>query len=98
MQELRDDLVKSLETGNEALNEIIDEKLREICQKVAQLTLESIIKRIDEELLEMEKQQIIDTRIDGSNEGLCFFTGSKLIKTAEQYYNETFKQQEQTEL
>jgi hypothetical protein len=90
MQELRDDLVKSLETGNEALNEIIDEKLREICQKVAQLTLESIIKRIDEELLEMEKQQIIDTHIDGSNEGLCF-TGSKLIKTAEQYYNEKIK-------
>jgi hypothetical protein len=57
MQELRDDLVKSLETGNEALNEITDEKLREICQKVAQLTLESIIKRIDEELLEMEKEQ-----------------------------------------
>jgi dsDNA-specific endonuclease/ATPase MutS2 len=57
MQELRDDLVKSLETGNEALNEIIDEKLREICQKVAQLTLESIIKRIDDELLEMEAKQ-----------------------------------------
>ena len=38
---------------------------------------------------EMEKQQIIDAYIDGSNEGLRF-TGSKLIKTAEQYYNETF--------
>jgi len=37
----------------------------------------------------MEKQQIIDAYIDGSNEGLRF-TGSKLIKTAEQYYNETF--------
>jgi hypothetical protein len=57
MQELRDDLVKSLETGDEALNVIKDKKLRESCQKVAQLTLESIIKRIDEELLEMEKEQ-----------------------------------------
>jgi hypothetical protein len=57
MQELRDDLVKSLETGNEALNVIKDKKLRESCQKVVQLTLESIIKRIDEELLEMEKEQ-----------------------------------------
>ena len=60
MQELRDDLVKSLETGDEALNVIKDKKLRESCQKVVQLTLESIIKRIDEELLEMEKEHKID--------------------------------------
>jgi hypothetical protein len=58
MQELRDDLVLTLETGNEALNEIKDKSIRESCQKVVQLTLESIIKRIDEELLEMEKNQI----------------------------------------
>ena len=87
MQELRDDLVKSLETGNEALNEIIDEKLREICQKVAQLTLESIIKRIDEELLEMEKQQIIDAFIGYDSDT------EDNLEVAEQYYNEIFKQQ-----
>jgi uncharacterized protein (UPF0335 family) len=86
MQELRDDLVKSLKTGNEALNEIIDEKLREICQKVAQLTLESIIKRIDEELLEMEKNQIEDSYLQGFAE--CDATG---IMDCEKYYNETFK-------
>jgi aromatic ring-opening dioxygenase LigB subunit len=93
MQELRDDLVKSLKTGNEALNEIIDEKLRESCQKVAQLTLESIIKRIDEELLEMEKQQIIDAH--GIKKDYSFSLIYPQIITGEQYYNETFKQQEQ---
>jgi hypothetical protein len=59
MQELRDDLVATLKTGDEALNEIQDISIRESCQKVVQLTLESIIKRIDEELLEMEKEQMI---------------------------------------
>jgi glutamyl-tRNA reductase len=95
MQELRDDLVKSLETGNEALNEIIDEKLREICQKVAQLTLESIIKRIDEELLEMEKQQIKSARHNGRQD---LRDNGAMYKEDEQYYNNTFKQEEQTEL
>jgi hypothetical protein len=93
MQELRDDLVKSLETGDEALNVIKDKKLRESCQKVVQLTLESIIKRIDEELLEMEKEQTI--RFVDEYE-YYFLKGGKA--TMEQYYNETFKQQEQTEL
>lgn len=60
MQELRDDLVMTLETGDEALNKIKDKSIRESCQNVVQLTLESIIKRIDEELLEMEKEQKID--------------------------------------
>jgi hypothetical protein len=60
MQELRDDLVATLKTGDEALNEIQDISIRESCQKVVQLTLESIIKRIDEELLEMEKEHKID--------------------------------------
>ena len=60
MQELRDDLVLTLETGNEALNEINDPFIREACQKLVELTLNEIIKRIDNELLEMEKEQKID--------------------------------------
>lgn len=94
MQELRDDLVKSLETGNEALNEITDEKLREICQKVAQLTLESIIKRIDEELLEMEKEQMFKVLIKGTDVHRAY----DIELEFKEWYNETFKQQEQTEL
>jgi NCAIR mutase (PurE)-related protein len=97
MQELRDDLVATLKMGDEALNEIQDISIRESCQKVVQLTLESIIKRIDEELLEMEKEQIMRTARQ------CYFEGvrkrakttEELIEYAEQYYNETFKQQEQ---
>jgi hypothetical protein len=65
MQELRDDLVATLKTGDEALNEIQDISIRESCQKVVQLTLESIIKRIDEELLEMEKEQMKDAYLRG---------------------------------
>jgi uncharacterized protein (UPF0335 family) len=93
MQELRDDLVATLKMGDEALNEIQDISIRESCQKVVQLTLESIIKRIDEELLEMEKEQIMRTARQ------CYFEGvrkrtkttEELIEYAEQYYNETFK-------
>ena len=89
MQELRDDLVATLKTGDEALNEIQDISIRESCQKVVQLTLESIITRIDEELLEMEKEQMKKfygkLQVDENN----------LILDFEQYYNETFKQQEQ---
>ena len=85
MQELRDDLVMTLKTGDEALNEIKDKSIREGCQKVVQLTLESIIKRIDEELLEMEKEQMKKfygkLQVDENN----------LILDFEQYYNETFK-------
>jgi hypothetical protein len=48
MQELRNDLVEAKEI------------IRNYCQEAVKLTIESIIKRIDDELLEMEKQQIID--------------------------------------
>jgi hypothetical protein len=93
MQELRDDLVMTLKTGDEALNEIKDKSIRESCQKVVQLTLESIIKRIDEELLEMEKEQIEDAYLNGRYEADKIVMGHSFY--AKQYYNETFKQQEQ---
>jgi hypothetical protein len=93
MQELRDDLVMTLKTGDEALDEIKDKSIRESCQKVVQLTLESIIKRIDEELLEMEKEQIEDAYLNGRYEADKIVMGHSFY--AKQYYNETFKQQEQ---
>ena len=91
MQELRDDLVETLKTGNEALNEIKDKSIRESCQKVVQLTLESIIKRIDEELLEMEKEIIQDAHFEGQFDE----TDDWPKEIAEQYYSETFKTTEQ---
>ena len=88
MQELRDDLVVTLKTGDEALNEIKDKSIRESCQKVVQLTLESIIKRIDEELLEMEKEHIVNAHYQGYRPSI----GTTEI--SEQYFKETFKQSE----
>jgi len=85
MQELRDDLVMTLKTGDEALNEIKDKSIRESCQKVVQLTLESIIKRIDEELLEMHKEQIVNAHYQGYRSSI----GTTEI--SEKYFNETFK-------
>lgn len=96
MQELRDDLVMTLKTGDEALNEIKDKSIRESCQKVVQLTLESIIKRIDEELLEMEKEQIVEAFFQGVDRESDGHGAMYLCrKDAEKYYHETFKQQEQ---
>ena len=95
MQELRDDLVMTLKTGDEALNEIQYISIRESCQKVVQLTLESIIKRIDDELLEMEKEQIKSSWNHGFDWGMMEQSlaeqgePSTLID-ANHFYNETY--------
>jgi hypothetical protein len=82
MQDLREDLILTQEKVNHSL-QINNKVLREACQEVVRLTLSNIIKRIDEELLEMEKQQIIDAYW-----GSCNFDSE--AKEGEQYYNETF--------
>jgi phenylalanyl-tRNA synthetase alpha subunit len=64
MQELRNDLVKAKEKSITALNDINNEILRKTCQEAVKLTIESIIERIDDELLEMEKQQIIKHSVE----------------------------------
>jgi hypothetical protein len=56
MQDLREDLILTQEKVNDSL-QIHNKEIREACQEVVRLTLSNIIKRIDEELLEMEKQQ-----------------------------------------
>jgi hypothetical protein len=86
MQELRNDLVKAKEKSKTTLNDINNEILRKSCQEAVKLTIESIIERIDDKLLEMEKQQIIDAYRSGK---------INQLENSELYYNETFKQQEQ---
>jgi hypothetical protein len=81
MQDLREDLMLTVDSTKEALLEIENVAIRTACQEVVRLTLKNIIKRIDDELLEMEKEQIINAYKEGVN-------GTKL---AEQYYNEKFK-------
>jgi hypothetical protein len=83
MQNLREDLILTQISVKESLLEIKNQEIREACQKVVSLTLKNIIKRIDEELLETEKQQIIRT--------FTFAEYSICINSGEEYYNETFK-------
>ncbi len=85
MQELRNDLLDTLESANESLKEIQDDKIKNVCQELFKLTINSIIKRIDDELLEMEKQQIIDF---ADEYGTYLLKGGTMSAAS---YNETFK-------
>ena len=78
MQELKSDLLTTIHTCNKALEVIKDLRTREACQAVLNLTIDNILNRIDTELLEMEKEQIMGA-----------WHGD--YKTAEEYYNQTFK-------
>ena len=60
MQELKSDLVAAIDTGNKSLEEIKDLRTREACQAVVKITIDNILNRIDTELLEMEKEQMIE--------------------------------------
>ena len=57
MQDLREDLQETINTARDSLLEIKNEGIRKACQEVVRLTLKNVIERIDEELLEMEKEQ-----------------------------------------
>lgn len=91
MQKLRNDLVKAKEKSKTALNDINNDILRKSCQEAVKLTIESIIERIDDKLLEMEKQQIIESVKDTEVDIKGYYNEVE----AEQYYTNTFKQQEQ---
>ena len=81
LQDLREDLQLSIDSSNEALNEIEDVKVRLVCQEMVKLTLENVIKRIDEELLETEKNQLVEAYDQAEG---------KVIGGGEQYYNRTY--------
>jgi hypothetical protein len=81
MQELKSDLVLTKETTKNSFLEIENQEIREVCIRVFEITLNAIIKRIDTELLAMEKEHIINAaNLD-----------KRYYKDAEEYYNETFK-------
>jgi hypothetical protein len=85
MQDLREDLILTQEKVKDSL-QIHDKEIREACQEVVRLTLSNIIKRIDDELLEIEKKQIIDACVYGNRQG--FYDGTETI--GKKYYDETF--------
>jgi hypothetical protein len=98
MQELRNDLVEAKEKSITVLNDMSNEIIRNYCQEAVKLTIESIIKRIDDELLEMEEQQIVDaiTQYQIKHNKIYSEQGIlNVVDNAIQYYVETFKQQEQ---
>ena len=62
MQDLRNDLLKSIETSEVALQEINNLETRAACVNAVEITLNTIIKRIDDELLQLEKEQMSNQR------------------------------------
>lgn len=92
MQDLKQDLIHAIDTAKDALEEIESETTRTACQEVVRLTLKNIIQRIDDELLELEKQQIIDACYFAYNEGCSYMTDGKTeYESFEQYYTETYE-------
>jgi hypothetical protein len=91
MQDLREDLQETINTARDSLLEIKNEGIRKACQEVVQLTLKNVIERIDEELLEMEKEQIENAFSDGVDDEYEYHINSEPRKNSEQYYKEKFK-------
>ena len=92
MQDLKEDLILTKSKVKDALLEIENEEINRACVEVVNLTLNRIIKRIDDELLEMEKEQIIEftndyvlTQCNASFEG-----NVSAELSAEEYYKLTF--------
>ena len=71
MQDLRQDLLDTIVNGIYALNQIEDEQIRNVSKNVFKTTINTIISRIDEQLLEIEKKQIIDAWENGYDHGAC---------------------------
>ena len=65
MQNLKDDLLETIITGKEALNEIKDVNIKSACKTTLETTIKDIIKRIDNELLEIEKDIITEAYSQG---------------------------------
>ena len=58
MQELKSDLILTKEITLNSFSAIKKQEIKDACIKVVEMTLNSIITRIDTELLAMEKEQI----------------------------------------
>lgn len=85
MQDLRSDLLESVISGKESLQNINDEFIRKTCITVLESVVKDIINRIDVELLGKEKQQIVSAYCSGRMSAI-----TKEIISFEQYYQDTF--------
>jgi hypothetical protein len=84
MQDLKEDLQETIKTRGECLNDINDVWLRNIIKDYFEATINNVIKRIDEELLEKEKEQIMEAYRKGYTQAFLETT------EPEYYYNETY--------
>jgi hypothetical protein len=85
MQDLKEDLEQSLAKINESFDEINNELIRDVVKEAIRITFVEIIKRIDEELLEVEKQQIEKS----FNKGFKLaFNGCTTLNLEESQFNE----------
>jgi hypothetical protein len=94
VQELKSDLLIAVSTCNEALEEIKDLRTREACQAVVNLTIDNILNRIDTELLEMEKEQIIKNSVGLAKLIICNpieKSGKTFQELMDAYFKQTFK-------
>jgi hypothetical protein len=55
VQDLKDDLIKSIKTSEIALQEIEDAHVRKCCVDAVKITINTILKRIDEETFRPRK-------------------------------------------
>jgi molecular chaperone GrpE (heat shock protein) len=85
MQELKSDLLTAIDTCNESLEEIKDLRIREACQSVVTITIENVLNRINVELLQKEREQIIKAHFHGV---IHMFDNPNTA--SDQYYTETF--------
>lgn len=86
MLNLKEDLILTKSRTKDSFSEIENQEIKDACIKVVEMTLNSIITRIDTELLEMEKEQIIKSVDDAQRTN--FYVK---YYDAEQYYNETYQ-------
>lgn len=72
MQDLKEDLINTKTTAKEAIDEVKDESTRTELNKYVQKTLDAIIHRIDTELIPMETEQLIKTKLKYFGFGIIF--------------------------
>lgn len=72
MQDLKEDLIDTKTTAKEAIDEVKHEFSRTELNKYVQKTLDAIIHRIETELIPMETEQLLKTKILYFGLGLLF--------------------------
>ena len=65
MQNLKEDLLETIITGKEAFDKIQDVNIKSACKTTLETTIKDIINRIDNELLEEEKDIITEAYSQG---------------------------------